>query len=48
MGVGGGAGEWWVWGMWGLGMATQINDIHDLLRLPEERPDLAAELRQRI
>ena len=29
-------------------MTTQINDIHDLLRLLEERPDLAAELRQRI
>ena len=28
-------------------MTTQINDIHDLLRLLEERPDLAAELRQR-
>ena len=29
-------------------MTTQINDIHDLLRLLEARPDLAAELRQRI
>ena len=29
-------------------MTTQINDIHDLLRLLEERPDLAAVLRQRI
>ena len=28
-------------------MTTQINDIHDLLRLLEERPDLAVELRQR-
>ena len=28
-------------------MTTQINDIHDLLRLLEARPDLAAELRQR-
>ena len=28
-------------------MTTQINDIHDLLRLLEERPDLTAELRQR-
>ena len=28
-------------------VTTQINDIHDLLRLLEERPDLAAELRQR-
>lgn len=25
-------------------MTTQINDIHDLLRLLEARPDLAAEL----
>ena len=29
-------------------MTTQINDIHDLLRLLEARPDLAAELRQRV
>ena len=29
-------------------MTTQINDIHDLLRLLETRPELAAELRQRI
>ena len=29
-------------------VTTQINDIHDLLRLLEERPDLAVELRQRI
>ena len=28
-------------------VTTQINDIHDLLRLLEARPDLAAELRQR-